>query len=309
LAASTSPLILTTLLIRSGPSRSCWTTRSPRPPTSSTLLSLEHPDIPAIYGYWTAQATAGPFYLVMEYIPGQTLQQELQDAGGRVGWPQVVTWGIALGEVLAYLHSRTPPVIFRDIKPPNVLLDRRTNRPVLIGFGIARQLAQARGTRIGTPGYAPYEQWLGCAEPRSDLYALGALLHTLLTGRSPEAEYIRLRRSGLDVEGAIRALFPPRIRSCRRSPQPWRRCSCGPRPLTKTIATPMSPRWSRPCGRYRARRGHPPAAAVHLRVRCRRGASATGQMGRPCPHRLPPESGWSALIRASAPTRCRHALS
>jgi serine/threonine protein kinase len=175
----------------------------------STLLSLEHPGIPAIYGYWTAQASAGPFYLVMEYIPGKTLQQELQDAGGRVSWPQVVTWGLALGEVLAYLHSRTPPVIFRDIKPQNVLLDGRTKRPVLIDFGIARQLAQARGTRIGTPGCAPYEQWLGCAEPRSDLYALGALLHTLLTGRNPEAEYIRLRRSGLDVAGAIRALFPP----------------------------------------------------------------------------------------------------
>jgi serine/threonine-protein kinase len=175
----------------------------------STLLTLEHAGIPAIYGHWTAQATAGPFYLVMEYIPGQTLQQVLQDAGGRVGWPQVVAWGIALGEVLAYLHSRTPPVVFRDIKPPNVLLDRRTKRPVLIDFGIARQLAQADGTTIGTPGYAPYEQWLGRAEPRSDLYGLGALWHTLLTGHNPEADFTRWRRSGLDVAGALRALFPP----------------------------------------------------------------------------------------------------
>jgi serine/threonine protein kinase len=111
--------------------------------------------------------------------------------------------------VLSYLHSRTPPFVFRDLKLPNVMLDSRTSRPVLIDFGIARQLAPVGGTAIGTWGYAPYEQVLGKAEPRSDLYALGALLHALLTGRRPDAEYTRLQRGGLDVAATMRALFPP----------------------------------------------------------------------------------------------------
>ncbi len=175
----------------------------------STLLALEHPAIPAIHGYWTAEPAAGPFYLAMDYIPGKTLQDALTDAGGRVHWPRVVAWGIALCDVLTYLHGRTPAFIFRDLKPPNVMLDERTDRPALIDFGIARQLATPSGTAIGTWGYMPFEQVLGRAAPASDLYALGATLHALLTGRQPDAEYTRLQRDGLDMEGALRRLFPP----------------------------------------------------------------------------------------------------
>lgn len=174
----------------------------------STLLTLEHAGIPAIYSYWTAHTTSGPFYLAMEYIPGKTLEQVLQDEGGHVAWRRVALWGIGLCGLLEYLHSRTPPIVFRDMKPPNAIVDDRTGTPVLIDFGIARHMAPARGTTIGTPGYAPYEQWLGNAEPRSDLYALGAMLHALLTGRNPEIEYGRLTRNGLDVQGAMRQLFP-----------------------------------------------------------------------------------------------------
>ena len=169
----------------------------------SALLTLEYAGIPAIYGYWTAHTASGPFYLAMEYIPGQTLDAALHDAGGHVPWPQVVAWGRALCDVLGYLHSRTPPFVFRDLKLPNVMLDHRTNAPVLIDFGLARQLAPTGGTAIGTWGYVPYEQILGQAEPRSDLYALGATLHALLTGRHPDAEYARLQRSGLDLQGTL----------------------------------------------------------------------------------------------------------
>lgn len=145
----------------------------------------------------------------MDYIPGKTLEQVLHDAGGRVQWQTVVTYGIALCDVLAYLHSRIPPFVFRDLKLSNVMLDDRTSKPVLIDFGITRQLATANGTAIGTWGYVPYEQILGKAEPRSDLYALGATLHALITGQHPDAEYTRLQRSGLDVEGILRNIFPP----------------------------------------------------------------------------------------------------
>lgn len=175
----------------------------------STLLTLDHSGIPAIHGYWTAHRTSGPFYLAMDYIPGKTLEDLLQVAGGRIHWRTVTHWGIALCEVLGYLHGRMPSFIFRDMKLPNVMIDERTGLPALIDFGITRQLASAGGTAIGTWGYVPYEQILGKAEPRSDLYALGATLHALLTGRHPDEEYTRLQRSGLDVESAIRALFPP----------------------------------------------------------------------------------------------------
>ena len=173
-----------------------------------TLLALDHPGIPAIHAYWTAQRMAGPFYLAMDYIPGPTMDEVLQDSG-RVAWQQTVEWGLALCEVLAYLHNQTPPFVFRDIKLSNVIIDARTNRPVLIDFGITRQLASGSGTAIGSWGYAPFEQVLGKAEPRSDLYALGATLHALLTGRHPDGEYTRLQRSGLDVEATMQALFPP----------------------------------------------------------------------------------------------------
>lgn len=145
----------------------------------------------------------------MDYVPGKTLEQVLNDAGGRIQWQTVVTYGIALCDVLAYLHSRIPPFVFRDLKLSNVMLDDRTGKPVLIDFGITRQLATANGTAIGTWGYVPYEQILGKAEPRSDLYALGATLHALITGQYPDAEYTRLQRSGLDVEGILRNIFQP----------------------------------------------------------------------------------------------------
>ena len=175
----------------------------------STLLTLEHPGIPAIYGYWTAHPTSGPLYLTMEYIPGKTLEQVQREEGGPIDWPRVVSWGITLCDVLAYLHSRVPPFVFRDMKLPNVMLDDRTGRPVLIDFGITRQFAPTGGTAIGTWGYVPYEQIMGQAEPRSDLYALGATLHALLTGRHPNAEYARLTRGGRAVQDAKRNLFPP----------------------------------------------------------------------------------------------------
>lgn len=175
----------------------------------SALLTLDHPGIPAMQGYWTAQRAAGPLYLAMDYIPGKTLAELQIEYGGRVPRVQAITWGIELCGVLDYLHTRTPAMVFRDLKPSNVLIDSRSQRPVLIDFGLARQLAPVAATAVGTWGYVPFEQVLGRPEPRSDLYALGALLHGLISGQQPDAEYRRLMRGGLDLDACLHQLFQP----------------------------------------------------------------------------------------------------
>ncbi len=151
------------------------------------LSTLSHPSIPAVSDYFSEQ---GRHYLVMDFIDGRTLE----DIVLREGTPgllvaEVVRWGIDLCAVLHYLHTRRPPVIFRDLKPANVML-ARDGTLKLIDFGIARCLetantGQAVVTMIGTPGYAPPEQYQGLADPRSDVYSLGATLHHLLSGRDP----------------------------------------------------------------------------------------------------------------------------
>jgi len=125
-------------------------------------------------------------------------------------------WGLVLCDVLSYLHARTPPIIFRDMKLQNVILDSRDDSPALIDFGIARMASPGGGTAIGTWGYAPPEQVVGRAEPRSDIFALGATLHALLTNRDPEAEFAQLQRSGHDLHSAVGVLFPQASALCGR---------------------------------------------------------------------------------------------
>jgi serine/threonine-protein kinase len=96
-------------------------------------------------------------------------------------------WAIQISDVLDYLHSRQPPIIYRDLKPANLMIDPEANRVMLIDFGIARFVApmQKGVTAIGTMGYAPPELFSGQVEPRSDLYSLGATIFHFLTGEDP----------------------------------------------------------------------------------------------------------------------------
>jgi hypothetical protein len=175
----------------------------------STLLTLEHPSIPKVHAHWTQTANSGPFYLAMDFIPGKTLEQML-DEKGQIDWRQAADWGMSLCKALAYLHGQTPPFLFRDLKPANIMIEAATNVPKLIDFGIARRFtARAGQTATGTPGYAPLEQWLGRTEPRSDVYALGAVLHALVSGKKPHGELARLQAGGLDMPAAMKQLFPP----------------------------------------------------------------------------------------------------
>ncbi|MEB3330375.1 MAG: protein kinase [Candidatus Sericytochromatia bacterium] len=149
------------------------------------LSSFKHPGIPEVYDRFTE---ANRHYLVMEYINGVDLEQRLLDNGGPFSEKEVIEWSIQCCDVLSYLHHQKPPVIYRDMKPANVITTH-WGKVYLVDFGIARFFNPvSRGTMIGTQGYAPPEQYRGQVDPRSDLYALGATIHYLLTGRDPQNE-------------------------------------------------------------------------------------------------------------------------
>ena len=153
---------------------------------ANLLASLHHPNLPTIYDGFSEE---GRSFLVMEYIDGKTLLQMLKDSGGRpLSVAYVLDYAIQLCDVLMYLHSHNPPIIFRDLKPTNVMV-KGNGHVVLIDFGIARffKVGQAQDTVfLGSPGYAPPEQHgISQTNPRSDLYSLGATLHCCLTGRDP----------------------------------------------------------------------------------------------------------------------------
>jgi outer membrane protein assembly factor BamB/tRNA A-37 threonylcarbamoyl transferase component Bud32 len=150
------------------------------------LATLSHPAIPRIYDYFTQDDSS---FLVMEFIEGKDLEATLREAEGFLPEVTVINWAIELCDVLAYLHNHQPqPVIFRDMKPSNVMVDKH-GHIYLIDFGIARVFQPGqKGTMIGTEGYSPPEQYRGEASPQGDIYALGATLHHLLTKRDPRAE-------------------------------------------------------------------------------------------------------------------------
>jgi outer membrane protein assembly factor BamB/tRNA A-37 threonylcarbamoyl transferase component Bud32 len=154
---------------------------------SGLLATLQHPAIPKVYDFFEEN---GRFYLILELIPGKDLETALDEAGDPLPEERVARWSVQICDVLAYLHNRSPePIVFRDLKPSNVMVTP-DERIVLIDFGIARNLNRGdrKGTMIGTEGYSPPEQYRGLAEPRGDLYALGATMHHLLTASDPRLE-------------------------------------------------------------------------------------------------------------------------
>lgn len=153
---------------------------------ASLLLDLNHLCIPRVRDFFVQE---GKHYLVMDFIEGRTLSEVLEKEGNIPGLngahgvseARARSWAQQLCSVLSYLHRQTPPVIFRDLKPLNVMVTDH-NEIKLIDFGIARTFqTQHQATVIMTMGYAPPEQLHGMPEPRSDLYALGATLHKILT--------------------------------------------------------------------------------------------------------------------------------
>ena len=156
---------------------------------SLLLTSLEHQSIPTIYDYFFDEKEAR-FYLVMKYISGGDLAARLRAAPeGRIDEVSVTEWAIQITDVLDYLHNRQPPIVYRDLKPSNIMIDGNTGKVMIIDFGIARWVnKEEKGvTAVGTMGYAPPELFSGNVEPRSDIYSLGSTMFHLLTGADPQS--------------------------------------------------------------------------------------------------------------------------
>jgi serine/threonine protein kinase, bacterial len=156
---------------------------------SMLLTSLEHQAIPTIFDYFYDEKEAR-FYLVMKYISGGDLASRLRSAPeGRIDEQTVTDWGIQIADVLDYLHNRQPPIVYRDLKPANIMIDGNSGRIMLIDFGIARWVnKEEKGvTAVGTMGYAPPELFSGNVESRSDIYSLGSTMFHLLTGADPQS--------------------------------------------------------------------------------------------------------------------------
>lgn len=157
------------------------------------LKKLNHPNLPSIIDVIDKDDT---FLIVMDYIQGNSLQKVLKNEGAQ---PQerVVRWGIQICDVLQYLHSQNPPIIYRDMKPANVMLKPDGNITV-IDFGTAREFkidSTEDTTCLGTKGYAAPEQYRGSkhhqTDERTDIYNLGVTLYHLLTNKHPnEPPYV-----------------------------------------------------------------------------------------------------------------------
>jgi WD40 repeat protein len=150
------------------------------------LANLNHPNLPSIIEHFEENQR---WYLVMSFIEGETLETYLQrQPEGRLPVSEVVAIGEQLATVLDYLHKQQPPIIFRDLKPSNVMYTR-DKRIYLIDFGIARLFKPGQNkdtVSYGTPGYAsPEQHGKTQTTSRSDVYSLGAVLHQLLSGYDP----------------------------------------------------------------------------------------------------------------------------
>ena len=149
------------------------------------LKKLSHPNLPSIVDVIDSEES---FIIIMDYIQGNSLNKALAEYGAQ---PQenVIEWAKQLCDVLGYLHSRTPAIIYRDMKPANVMLKPDGN-VTLIDFGTAREFKEknlADTTCLGTVGYAAPEQFggMGQTDARTDIYCLGATLYHLVTGMNP----------------------------------------------------------------------------------------------------------------------------
>src|SRR6266516_4417774 len=152
-----------------------------------TLTEIDHPLVPTVTDSFQEYSR---YFMVQEYVAGENLEDHLARLKRPMPEREALTYASQVLDILDYLSQLKPPIVHRDIKPANIIIGSKDKRAHLVDFGIARadeaRNAQRKQTAaLGTPGYAPPEQYQGNADPRSDLYALAATLHHVLTNRDP----------------------------------------------------------------------------------------------------------------------------
>src|SRR6266702_2084390 len=130
------------------------------------------------------------YFMVQEFVDGENLEDRLDRTNQPLPEQDALTYASQVLDILDYLEQQKPPIVHRDIKPANIIIGSKDKRAHLVDFGIARadtarNVKRKQTSALGTPGYAPPEQYQGNADPRSDLYALAATLHHVLTNRDP----------------------------------------------------------------------------------------------------------------------------
>lgn len=174
---------------------------------ANMMKKLDHPSLPRIVDIIDNGET---IFVVMDYIEGESLDKILLEYGPQ---PEelVIAWAKQLCDVLSYLHSQKPPIIYRDMKPANIMLKPEGNIKI-IDFGIAREYKEqslADTTVLGTKGYAPPEQYSGQTDARSDIFALGMTMHHSLTGIDPRGgeKYVPVRMWNPELSEGIEIII------------------------------------------------------------------------------------------------------
>ncbi len=176
------------------------------------LVRLRHPSLPRVTDTFFIPEQG--HYLVLDFVAGQDLQEMIR-LQGPLDEARALAWMSQVLDALSYLHSQKPPIIHRDVKPANIRVTP-DGRAVLVDFGIAKlydpSLLTTQGARAVTPGYSPLEQYgQGGTDARSDVYAVGATLYTLLTGKVPP--------ESIALASGTAKLVSPRIANPSLSPQ------------------------------------------------------------------------------------------
>lgn len=179
---------------------------------ATVLANLSHPNLPRVTDYFLVPDQGQ--YLVMDFVEGEDLASRIERMGA-VPVTQAVDWTREILDALVYLHNRQPPVVHRDIKPANIRVTPE-GRAMLVDFGLVKMydpgVKTTMGARAITPGYAPPEQYgRGSTDPRTDVYALGATLYYILTGRDPLESVQRMAGEQMPSAIAVNPKLPARV--------------------------------------------------------------------------------------------------
>ena len=181
------------------------------------LANLTHPNLPRVTDFFALPGQGQ--YLVMDFVEGQDLEDARLKAGGALPPAQVLDWILQVLDAVSYLHRQKQPVIHRDIKPANIKItppdeEYPSGKAILVDFGIAKTFDLQKDTTVGaravTRGYSPIEQYgKGVTDTRTDVYALGATLYALLTGKEPPDAPMRVVGDRLVAPRQLNPNIPP----------------------------------------------------------------------------------------------------